>query len=156
MKEQDLETAVLASIQSQARLLLQAETKREEGQVSDALDNQIQECQTEISRCKAKQAGAFEDYAEGRMTRQAYLSCKQETADRQEEMTARYMELSAEKARMQQAPGTLKKSDLGRYACANELTRDLLVELIKEIRVSVENELEIAWNFREFGLDQEG
>ena len=121
--------------------------------MSDALDNQIQECQTEISRCKAKQASAFEDYAEGRMTRQAYLSCKQETADRQEEMTARYMELSAERARLQQEPGKLKKSDLGRYACVNELTRDLLVELIKEIRVSVENELEIVWNFREFGSD---
>ena len=90
VKEQDLEAALLASIQNQARLYLQAETEQESENPVDLLEKQIQDCQTAISRIKAKQTSALEDYAEGRMRRQEYLACKQDTASRQEEMTVRY------------------------------------------------------------------
>ncbi len=115
----------------------------------DALEKQIQDCQIAISRCKTKQTNAFEDYAEGRITRQEYLSYKQTVAGQQEEMMARYTELNIKKAELKQASGSLEKADLGRYACVTELTRELLVELIKEIRVSGEDALEIVWNFKE-------
>ena len=62
-------------------------------------------------------------------------------------MMARYTELNIKKAELKQASGSLEKADLGRYACVTELTRELLVELIKEIRVSGEDALEIVWNF---------
>lgn len=65
------------------------------------------------------------------------------------EMMARYTELNIKKAELKQASGSLEKADLGRYACVTELTRELLVELIKEIRVSGEDALEIVWNFKE-------
>ena len=64
-------------------------------------------------------------------------------------MTASYMELSAKRVELQKAADSAEKMDLGRYACVCELTRELLTELIKEIRVSGENDLEIVWNFRE-------
>lgn len=64
-------------------------------------------------------------------------------------MTARYMELSERRTQLQQTSSFLEKSDLGRYACASELTRELLVELVKEIRVSGKDTLEIVWNFKE-------
>ena len=114
-----------------------------------ALEKQIQECQTAISRCKAKQADAFEDYAEGRITRQEYLTRKAEAARQHDDMTALYMELSAKRVELQKAANSAEKMDLGRYACVGELTRELLTELIREIRVSGENDLEIVWNFRE-------
>lgn len=50
---------------------------------------------------------------------------------------------------LQKAADSAEKMDLGRYACVGELTRELLTELIREIRVSGENDLEIVWNFRE-------
>lgn len=115
----------------------------------DALEKQIQECQTAISRCKAKQADAFEDYAEGRITRQEYLTRKAEAVRQHDDMTASYMELSVKRVELQKAADSSEKMDLGRYACVGELTRELLTELIREIRISGENDLEIVWNFRE-------
>ena len=64
-------------------------------------------------------------------------------------MTARYSELIAKRAELQQTSVQLERKDLGRYACVNELTRELLVELVKEIRVSGADTLEIVWNFKE-------
>lgn len=66
-----------------------------------------------------------------------------------DDMTASYMELSAKRVELQKAADSAEKMDLGRYACVGELTRELLTELIREIRVSGENDLEIVWNFRE-------
>ena len=43
-----------------------------------------------------------------------------------------------------------KQPDPALYrSCQCCLTRELLTELIREIRVSGENDLEIVWNFRE-------
>ena len=38
---------------------------------------------------------------------------------------------------------------MGKYACIRELTREVLVELVKEIRIEGENAIEIVWNFNE-------
>lgn len=149
LSERDLEEALLASIQSQARLLLETGTEDKNENFFDMIDKEIQDCQTAISKCKAKQTVVFEDYAEGRITQQEYLSCRKDIGRQQEEMTARYTELSTKQAELRQTSGTLEKSDLGRYACVSELTRELLVELVKEIRVSGRDTLEIVWNFKE-------
>ena len=129
---------------------MQTETELKKENIFAAMEKEIRDCQTAISRCKAKQASAFEDYAEGRITRQEYLSCKKDITSREEEMTAKYTELCAKRAELQQTSASLEKSDLGRYACVSELTRELLVELVKEIRVSGEDKLEIVWNYKEF------
>ena len=81
MDEQDLETALTASIQSRVRLLLEAEVEHENENLPDALEKQIQECQTAISRCKAKQADAFEDYAEGALRGRNTSPVKQKRPD---------------------------------------------------------------------------
>ncbi len=147
--ERDLETALSASVQSRIRLLLEAEAGHENEKLSDTLEKQIQDCQTVISRCKAKQMEAFEDYAEGHITRQEYIARKAETVRQHDEVTALYIEVSAKRAELLKAADSAEKMDLGRYVCVGELTRELLTELIKEIRVSGEDNLEIVWNFRE-------
>ena len=71
-------------------------------------------------------------------------------------MTAVYVEAGAKLAELRQAPDSSGYTDPGKYACASELSRELLVELVKEIRVSGEDSLEIVWNFREWnGRDAE-
>ena len=39
--------------------------------------------------------------------------------------------------------------NLRRYSSVEELTREMLVELVKEIRVSGKDNLEIMWNFQD-------
>lgn len=77
-----------------------------------------------------------------------YLSRKKETADRQEEANSRIAELNNQLAELQKRQA-VQDGDMGKYACARELTREMLVELVKEIRVNEENAIEIIWNFRE-------
>ena len=156
LEERLLEEALIASIQCQARLLLQTGKEEKRGDLLEEAEKKVQECQITLSRYKANQAAVFEDYAEGRISRQEYLSRKGEIAKQQEEMTAVYVEAGAKLAELRQAPDSSGYTDPGKYACASELSRELLVELVKEIRVSGEDSLEIVWNFREWnGRDAE-
>lgn len=148
LEEQALEKVLLTSIQNQIRLLLQAETENKERSLLDMTEKEIQECQTMIKRYKAKQTAIFEDYAEGLITQQEYRFCKKEIARQQKETTTRYTELREKQSQMQQSSDFLEKTHLGRYACAEKLRRELLEELVKEVRVSGKDRMEIVWNFK--------
>lgn len=112
------------------------------------LQEEIRACQSALSRYKTLQTTVFEDYAEGRIERREYLSRKQEIAEQQEEAKNRFEELTGQLAQLQGgfSKGTI---DMGKYAFAKELTREMLVELVKEIRISEKDTVEILWNFQE-------
>ena len=149
MCEKELADSLLQSLRIQIQLSGQLGKEQEDGRTEQRLLQEKQrECQKETERCKARQAAAFEDYAEGRTGKQEYLSRKGEIAERQEELTRQYTELSDRLAEMAQSSNR-KTVDLGRYAFVEELNREMLEELVKEIRVSEENSIEIVWNFRE-------
>lgn len=149
LKERELEDTMLISIQNRVRMFLQTGDAEEKDVHFAAIEKEIRDCQTAMSRFKANQAAAFEDYAEGRVTWQEYLFRKAETTRGYEEATAMYAELCAKWAEQQQASGFMEKTGSGQYVRIEELTRNLLVEMVKEIRVSGEDTLEIIWNFRE-------
>ena len=112
------------------------------------LREKLQECQRTVEKCKARQAAAFEDYAEGRIRKQEYLSRKKEISGQQEEAAREYAELSDRLAEAVSERGK-ETVDLGRYDFVNELTREVLEELVKVVRVSENDALEIVWNFKE-------
>lgn len=150
LEERQLEETLLVSIQYQARLLLETGTEAKREDFLEGEEKKVQECQAAISRYKANQTAVFEDYAEGRISRQEYLSRKGEITKQQEEMTAAYVESSAKLAELRQTPDFSGQTDPGKYACISELSREMLVDLVKEIRVSGEDSLEIDWNFRDW------
>lgn len=129
--------------------LFQDTAYEKEKDVAGILQEEIKACQSTNSRYKSLQTALFEDYAEGRIDRQKYLSKKQELLLQQEETKTRFEELTSQPAQLQ---GQQEKTDtdLGKYACVNELTREMLEELVKEIRVSGKDTLEIKWNFKDF------
>lgn len=147
LQETELEETLLEAIRIQVRIYA--------GDVIDAvkkagrdLQKEIKECRQSVSRYKALQAAAFEDYAEGRISKQEYLSRKQETAGHQEERNRRLLALNEQQA-MQQGQSAKQEVHLGKYAFVEELTREVLVELVKEIQVTGNNRIEIKWNFCE-------
>lgn len=147
LKEAELEEALLEAIRKQVQLST-GNVSGSAKKVDIDLQKEIKECQLAISRYKALQATAFEDYAEGRINKQEYLSRKQETAGHQEEMNSRILALNDQLA-VQQGQLAEREVDLGRYVIIEELTREVLTELVKEIRVSGDNRIEIIWRFRE-------
>lgn len=147
LDEAELEETLLEAIRTQIRLSLSKEPGLM-GKADNDLLKEIKEYQGMLSRYKSLQVAAFEDFAEGRISRQEYLSQKKETADCQEEANSRITELNNRLAEMQKQQ-TVQEADMGKYACVRELTREMLVELVKEIRVDGENAIEIVWNFNE-------
>ena len=137
---------MLEAIRTQIRLFTSNEDLMEKA--DDILLKEIKEYQGMLSRYKSLQVAAFEDFAEGRISRQEYLSRKKETADCQEEVNSRIVELNNKLAELQKRQA-VQEADMGKYACVHELTREMLVELVKEIRVDGENAIEIVWNFNE-------
>ncbi len=149
MGEKELADGLFQSLRIQIRLAGQSGEAQEDGRTEQRLLQEKQrECKKGIERCKARQAAVFENYAEGRIGKQEYLSKKGEIAESQEELTRQYAELSDRLAEMAQGSKG-KTADLGRYAFVEELNREVLKELVKEIRVRAGNSIEVTWNFRE-------
>jgi len=61
-----------------------------------------------------------------------------------------FTELSGQLAQAQER-GTNQDGDLEKYGSASKLSREMLVELVKEVRVSGKDRMEVVWNFREWG-----
>ncbi len=147
LEEAALEEAVLEAIRTLVRLSCDSMAVPVE-KADTCLRKKIRECQMSVSRRKTLQVFAFEDYAEGRINRQEYLSGRQESVKQLEQLDIRIRELKEQLA-AQQMRQAGREADMGKYAFAEELKREVLVDLIKEIRVSGENRIEIRWNFLE-------
>ncbi|MCM1064233.1 MAG: recombinase family protein [Eubacterium sp.] len=147
LDETELEETLLAAIHVQAKLFVSKEPKLQRKADND-IQKDIKECQGMLSRCKALQAAAFEDFAEGRISEEEYLSKKKEMAGYQKEINIRIAELN-DQLTVQQGLSAEHEVNLGKYVFMEELTREVLVELVREIRVYENNRIEIKWNFRE-------
>jgi len=142
LDEAALEETVLEAVRTLRRLL----PTKEPGFMGKADQNLLKErkeYQRMLGRYQSLQAAAFEDLAEGRISRQEYFSRKRAAAGGREEAASRIAELNKLRQAMQQ-------TDRTEDVCVRELTRELLVELVKEIRAAGENTIEIIWNFRDF------
>ena len=147
LDEAELDEALLEAIKVQVQLQIEKTSDPTKKAGSDP-QKEIKECQLAVSRYKALQVTAFEDYAEGRISKQEYLSRKQEAAGHQEERNRRILTWNDQLA-MQQGQLAEQENHLGKYAFVEELTREVLVALVKEIRVNGKNRIEMVWRFRE-------
>ncbi len=149
LEEAVLEDAVSAAVKAQIRLCMGEEQHRENREsIVERLQDELSRCQSEIGRCKALQMALFEDYAEGRVDKSSFLSRKQEISECQERENRRFAELSGRLAQAQEK-NIGQEGNWEQFDSASELSREMLVELVKEIRVSGKDRMEIVWNFRE-------
>ncbi len=149
LEESRLEESLAQALRVQVQLAQRDRDARPDGQTEeDILREKIQECQRVLEKSRIRQAAAFEDYAEGRLGKQEYLSRKKEISRQMEDADREYAELSSRLAEALSGKGK-ETTDLGRYACVSELTREMLEELVKAIKVSGKDTMEIIWNFKE-------
>lgn len=100
LEEAVLEETLFTAVQIQIQLFQDTAHKKRED-VSGQLQNEIKACQSANSRYKSLQPALFEDYAEGRIDRQKYLSKKQELLLRQEETKNHFEELTSHLVQLQ-------------------------------------------------------
>lgn len=150
LREQALTETLVTAIQAKIRLIDEAASSSDKDKQMPELTGKIQSCQETIDRCRAGIAIIFEDYAEGRISREEYLSHKKDVSERQQEAEQSFAALSEQLAQMRQDEKDCSSAnDLGRYGFAGKLTRELLEALVKEIRISGADTMEIVFNFKE-------
>ena len=107
------------------------------------MQKEIRKCNLEISRCKAEQTVLFEDYAEGRIDKKQYIAQKGELAQVLKENTEK-LELLTEQVETRQKTESVSDGRKN-YAGAEELTREMLEELVTEIKVGKAGAVKIIW-----------
>lgn len=145
----ELGRIVLSSLHSMLQLIAQTEVSScENGSVEGHIHKRLDQLKTETDKCKAEQVILFERFADGKMNRQSYLAEKQVSANRSVELTADVEKLTIQLQDLDLKAVPPAGKDLGKYAFAETLTREMLVEVIKEIRVSGTDTIQIVWNFK--------
>lgn len=146
LEEEALQRNILTAIQAQVPLSLPE--KAEQQPQNNRRRETIQQCQAAINHCKALQATAFEDYAEGRISKQDYLARKQQSSEKLKEETLRLSELSEVETKAAKRTDRLS-SRVNKPILPDKLTRELLEQWIQEIRVNGKDTLEIIWKHQE-------
>lgn len=150
LTEQALTETLVTAIRTRIRLLSEMDHVSDKDRKKSDLTEKIQNCQESIDRCKASVGAIFEDYADGRINREEYLSRKKEVSERQQTAEQSFAALNEQLAQLRQNEKDCSPvSDLGKYSFAGQLTRELLETLVKEIRVSGTDTMEIVFNFKE-------
>lgn len=147
LNKQELEKTLLIALQTLVQLKLQSDNVRDEEQPHDIWKKKLLECQAASNRYKTMQTMIFEDYAEGRISRKEYLSRKKEAFEKQNEAARQYREL-VEQSASDYCDMLFHIDKLEKYNFT-KLTREMLEEFVREIRVSGKDTIEIVWKFRD-------
>jgi len=111
---------------------------------TNSLDAEKRECGIKLMRLKLSQSNLLERYLEGKLSKDAYQTQKAQTTTAIQEVTE---QLSALEAQSENTTALMESHKP--YFKQEALTRKMLQGLIKEIRVTSADELEISWKFEE-------
>lgn len=137
LTEQALTEILITAIHIRIRLLAEMDNESDFNRKKPELTGKVQNCQETIDRCRASISTMFEDYADGRINREEYLSRKKEVLERQQEAEQSFAALNEQLAQVRQNEKDCRPAnDLGKYSFAGQFTRELLEALVKKIRVS--------------------
>ena len=152
LADEDLRQCVLRSLQIQTQLFLEHEkSNRTTSNPAHSVGYRLEQLQLQIDRLKASNVMLFEDFATGKLSKDSFVVKKRGLAEQLTELDAQRLLMLERLAREKQESEEQQKRniDLGRYTCVNVLTREMLLELVKVIRVSPDNTVEIVWNFKD-------
>lgn len=93
----------------------------------------------------------YEKFAFGEISREEYLSEKQKTAEKKNEISGRMDRLEAE-LRNAGAEGRRENGFVdvfGKYAEIEELTADIIEDVLQEVLVYPDHVLHIVWNYQD-------
>lgn len=115
------------------------------------LAGQIRTLHQEIARNTAYREGLFEDYTAHTLTEQEYLSYKQKYDRNAADYSAKLSQLQqeAETWNTTLTPQNEWIIALKKHRKDKIITRKMVVELIRHIKVTGYNEIEIVWNFQD-------
>lgn len=153
-----IEEAVLTTLQKTVevcveyeKLLEQINRSSNRKAESDSLQKLMRQQQAERENCMRSMADLYPDWKRGILNQQEFLTIKANLSEKIEKLESSIQNLE-DTAKQYEAGVDGENAFLAnfrKYGTITELTRSMLLELVKEIRVYDENRIEIELNFRD-------
>lgn len=145
-----LQKTVAACVEYE-KLLEQINSSNHRKTESDNLKRLLRQQQAEREKCMRAMVDLYPDWKSGILTQQEYVTIKANLNEKLEKLDAAIQSL-ANTAKQYESGVDSENAFLSgfrKYGTITELTRPMLLELVKEIRVYDENRIEIELNFRD-------
>ena len=133
------------------KLLAQINQSSNRKTESDSLQRQLKQQKAERENCMRSMAELYPDWKRGILTQQEFVTIKANLSEKIEKLNVTIQHLE-DTANQYQAGVDSENAFLAgfrKYGTIRSLTRPMLLELVKEIRVYDENRIEIELNFRD-------
>ena len=133
------------------KLLAQINCSSNRKTESDNLQRQLKQQKAERESCMRSMAELYPDWKRGILTQQEFVTIKANLSEKIEKLnvTIQHLEDTADQYQSGVDSENAFLSGFHKYGTITELTRPMLLELVKEIRVYDENRIEIELNFRD-------
>lgn len=154
--EKDFSDTLLAVICKQVELVLLDGRNPSEFTLTNhermiRLTAAIQKQQDELAKLKAARKNAFEEYYSERISKDRYAALLATNSIQSEAATGKLQALQGEYSEITESSReTDYQKTHKKYQFAEELTKEMVRELIKEIRVFDGNKFEIVWNYEDY------
>lgn len=142
--KKDLEQAVLSSLKYQIWLMQKSSDK---SGTETTISQNLEKIDEKIGKHKANQLILFERFAGGLIDREQFTVEKKKLTEQLSGLQNEKDELLRQLQSVKQSD-RIVEHDLGKYACVESLSRELLTALVQEIRIQPNHVIEIAWNFK--------
>lgn len=156
---QSLKEAVLFSIQEQARHILRQEDVEElhewmiQYETKNDINVQTADLQKKIEKIKSFKKKTYHNYMEEVISKEDYLRYIHEYDDQINELQIRQTAMQ-QKAESQQSAYDKWTEDFIDFMNVPELTRDMVLELIRQIQVNADGSVTIWYQFRNLSADE--
>lgn len=111
----------------------------------------IKKQQDMLTRLKTARKNVFEEYYDEHISKERYAALLAANAQQSASETEKLLALQSEYAGItENSRETEYQPTHRKYGFADELTREMVVELVKEIRVFGDDRFEIVWNYEDY------
>lgn len=133
------------------KLLAQINRSTNRKTESDNLQRQLKQQKAERDNCMRSMADLYPDWKRGILTQQEFVTIKANLSEKIDKLnvTIQHLEDTAEQYQTGVDSENAFLASFRKYGTIRSLTRPMLLELVKEIRVYDENRIEIELNFRD-------
>lgn len=133
------------------KLLAQINCSSNRKTESDNLQRQLKQQKAERENCMRSMAELYPDWKRGILTQQEFVTIKANLSEKIEKLnvTIQHLEDTADQYQAGVDGENAFLAGFRKYGTIRSLTRPMLLELVKEIRVYDENRIEIELNFRD-------
>lgn len=154
--EREIHAALIDSLRAMAQIAvdmdkLLREQQKEQIQDVTAMRRALSALQEQVSRLKQQTKSQYEAFALGEIGKEAYLAAKAASRQKEEILTEQIskLELSMEQAQLADSNKNGLAAQLQLYLNIEQLTEDILDDLLAQVLVFPGGGLEIQWKFRD-------